>query len=113
MENKSDIQAGERTQHTPGPWFVRNGDKGYIIRNTRAETKDQIWGIASIWFQSGGKADDSESEANARLIAAAPELLEFAQRFMRWSQKAEINKSVCGGDLFSQAIAAVAKVEGK
>ena len=52
------------TKHTPGPWRVANGVQ---IRSQR----DQI---AKIWMMRNG-----EGNANARLIAAAPELLEALQ----------------------------------
>lgn len=54
-------------QHTPGPWHVA----GWVqIRSER----DQI---AKVWMmrQGGG-------QANARLIAKAPELLEVLEYFM-------------------------------
>ena len=46
---------------TPGPWHVANGVQ---IRGEREQ-------IAKVWMMRGG-----EGNANARLIAAAPELLE-------------------------------------
>lgn len=56
--------------HTPGPWNVTNLET--------AETVFCIGGqsgsIASAWNKGGG-----EGEANAKLIAAAPELLEALQ----------------------------------
>jgi hypothetical protein len=51
------------TKHTPGPWHTA-GDQGVQIRSQR----DQI---AKVWTMRG-----NEWKANARLIAAAPELLE-------------------------------------
>lgn len=53
-------------QHTPGPWHTA-GDQGVQIRSQR----DQI---AKVWTMRG-----NEWKANARLIAAAPELLEALQ----------------------------------
>ena len=49
--------------HTPGPWHTA-GDQGVQIRSA----KDQI---AKVWTMRG-----NEWKANARLIAAAPEMLE-------------------------------------
>lgn len=51
------------TKHTPGPWHTA-GDQGVQIRSQR----DQI---AKVWTMRG-----NEWKANARLIAAAPDLLE-------------------------------------
>lgn len=56
-------------QHTPGPWHTA-GDQGVQIRSQR----DQI---AKVWTMRG-----NEWKANARLIAAAPELLEALQFVM-------------------------------
>lgn len=53
-----------KTSHTPGPWSIQ-GDK--IIN------EETIQYIADI--RRDGE-DDPEAQANARLIAAAPELLE-------------------------------------
>jgi len=64
------------TKHTPGPWKsnYRKGtgfDHGYIIERTNGQS------IAAInrdsWQTSG------EYEANARLIAAAPDALALAR----------------------------------
>ena len=48
-------------KHTPPPWVVANGVQ---IRSERHQ-------IAKVWMMRNG-----EGNANARLIAAAPELLE-------------------------------------
>ena len=60
-------------QHTPGPWRATQGQLGSIVLvgvNGRA--------VAKI-FRDGNRDD---FEANARLIAAAPELLEAAQELL-------------------------------
>ena len=80
--------------HTPGPWHVANGCQ---IRSA----KDQI---AKAWMMRNG-----EGLANARLIAAAPELLEALEEIV----------SAADGDGWSQldadlrkARAAIAKAKG-
>lgn len=51
------------TAHTPGPWFYDDSNKSRLIINSE-------WAaIASIPYL------DAEAVANARLIAAAPNLL--------------------------------------
>jgi hypothetical protein len=66
------------TQHTPGPWEVSNDHKPspYIIRQDGRFT-----GFASVKFHDFLKNEKArqEQEANARLIAAAPELLAALQ----------------------------------
>ena len=56
-------------QHTPGPWGVGGKDKSgqRIVENEHIE-------ICTCWHHSVG-AIEKEMEANARLIAAAPDLL--------------------------------------
>lgn len=53
-----------KTKHTPGPWVVMNGS----LDVWNAEKTRRI--TAHPWVDK-----DDESEANARLIAAAPDLL--------------------------------------
>ena len=52
----------EPVKHTPGPWHRRHG---YIV-----EINGGV--LANVPFTTG----DDEDKANARLIAAAPDLLE-------------------------------------
>lgn len=63
-----------KTQHTKGPWIVRGHDEsqgGSLIVSLSADIENDV---ASVY---GGNEDEPlEREANARLIAAAPELLE-------------------------------------
>lgn len=54
------------TRHTPGPWLVRNDEICFISKED-----DQSFGMACPIAQFFGE----RAEANARLIAAAPELL--------------------------------------
>ena len=64
------------TKHTPGPWILHMGfDETYTISDTGGCE------IGHIYCESMG---DGEHEANARLIAAAPELLEAAKAVAKW-----------------------------
>lgn len=62
--------------HTPGPWEVRSYDKDHqrglhgIFR-----VGSQLPIVEAVWGRN-----IHESDANARLIAAAPELLDLLQR---------------------------------
>lgn len=65
-------------KHTPGPWVV-----GKAARNPYPDPPGDKWSIAAYgcWIAGvypfvRGCQDDSEAKANARLIAAAPDLLE-------------------------------------
>ena len=68
--------------HTPGPWWVYREDAGYECPGIEAES------VSIVVF--GERLEDSgqngvqgnttdEAKANARLIAAAPALLKFAE----------------------------------
>ena len=101
------------TKHTPGPWVDGDicGDHNVGIGRYRLITGGGEL-IAHTW------PDSSEhEEANARLIAAAPELLAACQEFLRFADLP--NECVPRGDYIryqvsaiSAARAAIAKAEG-
>ena len=71
--------------HTPGPWTLlpEEADKDYLrIRGTRLGGRYKVANVHHIRYEGVHavvrERDDAESMANARLIAAAPELLEAA-----------------------------------
>lgn len=68
-------------QHTKGPWDVHsfnvNGTDTFEIHPIDDEHGEQV--IADIPAECVG-----DREANARLIAAAPEGLTFAEHFREW-----------------------------
>lgn len=68
--------------HTPGPWTLlpEEADKDYLrIRGTRLGGRYKVANVHHIRYEGAHavvrERDDAESIANARLIAAAPELL--------------------------------------
>ena len=54
------------SQHTPGPWKIVDSWEDHTIEGPKGE---------EIIFQDGPYQTPSIKEANARLIAAAPEML--------------------------------------
>ncbi len=59
--------------HTPGPWVFEEHphfESGYSVMTNEHEP----WAIAAVWGFCG--EDGSDSLSNARLIAAAPDLLD-------------------------------------
>ena len=67
------------SQHTPGPWIVT--DSGSNGVTTVRTTKGDLSAVAQIYYAApyfGKMEEDSEAnrQANAALIAAAPDLLE-------------------------------------
>jgi hypothetical protein len=66
----------QKTKHTLGPWQVKGGRWGYEIQTPEPNKQGALTIVAS---QSTAHRDGDENDANARLIAAAPEMLEALQ----------------------------------
>ena len=81
------------TKHTPGPWSTEYD--GSIVMNRQIVS-------GPIAPES---ADREERDANAALIAAAPDLLAFARECARAD-------SDCGESIREAARAAIARAEG-
>lgn len=60
------------TKHTPGPWEVLPGESRKPYLRVRGTCLGRLYKIANVLLGFSTE----ESKANARLIAAAPELLE-------------------------------------
>ena len=95
-------------KHTAGPWRVDTGPKsrGRVISVCKGFPQKPV-------AQATGQETVDEREANARLIAAAPELLEALQWALaeidgRTSYQRPDQKQACN----TKARAAIAKAEG-
>lgn len=65
------------TKHTPGQWHIGSGNGEGSIFADNGRTRLEIGGTTLYPIcQVNRKWEDEEDEANARLIAAAPELLQ-------------------------------------
>jgi len=64
------------THHTPGPWTVVLGARLEV----HAPMDEIGWTKSVVW--NAGLCTDKESQANARLIAAAPDMLEALEAFV-------------------------------
>jgi hypothetical protein len=62
--------------HTPGPWIVY--EDWYI------KSLNGIGSHATVCAPIGPKISDDEHRANARLIAASPDLMNALQKFVAW-----------------------------
>ena len=90
--------------HTPGPW-VAMGKAVYTESDN--PTREILWG-----GHNTRSASDEEKNANARLIASAPELLEQCKLFEKVLTHL-INSGDSGADLERDKLREVlAKVEG-
>ncbi len=98
-------RAGE---HTPGPWLL-SGDLVYALDETATANRfsARIEGGYEINYRRHPvRTHDAELQANARLIAAAPDLLEALVEMER-AFGAE-----CSGGPAVRARAAIAKARG-
>lgn len=91
-------------KHTPGPWE----NNGYIAGMTAimVYNKKIDRDIATIYRKSCTK---EEQEANARLIASAPELLSAGKEALEYLR---IQCNIEGGDIYDNLKTAIAKAEG-
>jgi hypothetical protein len=68
------------TKHTPGPWHI---DRDAFERAARLKGGDNMRLILRWGAFARRSSADVEIEANARLIAAAPDLLEALQTLVQ------------------------------
>ena len=91
------------SKHTPGPWSYVGETHGFYVGKP---------GIRLAAVMGAGGVE--EEEANARLIAAAPELLDIVQRFVTTSRGddwiANLNQL---SDLLDDAEIVIAKAKGQ
>ncbi len=89
-------------KHTPGPWRTAGAQNNGAILVRGSEATSEV----AIALQNDRRYS---AEANARLIAAAPELLEAAMAFVAPFDGIEVVK---GSDI-AKARAAIAKATGE
>jgi hypothetical protein len=99
------------TKHTPGPWFYGIGIRGYGDYTLQI-TGDKGRTIFIAPIKTDGTTQYTigelkEHESNARLIAAAPDLLGALKSILRWREGTDNYKIA-----ESKALFAIAKAEG-
>jgi len=98
-------------KHTQGPWEIRATriDDNAFTSDIQAPNQDNPSQsgsnptVATTWY----RPDDGEAEANARLIASAPDLLECLQNLVHRGLIVNDN------DHYEECIEAIAKATGK
>jgi len=102
-----EIQTNMKTKHTQGPW---NTDEQVIFASSGEA-------VASTWkfgqFDTGGRGSHAEADANARLIAAAPDLLALVCEMLNIAEidGMDENSNVWRSAMIS-ARAAITKAQG-
>lgn len=95
------------TKHTPGPWVI---DENYL---SEVQTSSLLT-VATCWHEhTAGQTINvtgvlecslEESAANARLIAAAPDLLRFAEKVRDYARETDDESLFAAADdLISKA----------
>ena len=93
------------SSHTPGPWFIDPNVKknaNYIDISSQEHI-----GLATAVWRMDGDERTPECEANARLIAAAPELLNLAELV------ADLDTPEDMAALYDMAMKLIAKARGE
>ena len=103
----------DMTKYTPGPWVLRT--IGQPLATVETQDGRYTIGHAGQLREDDWKTGHIERRSNARLIAAAPELLDVVKGFRR---KLETYVNVYPGDkklrrLLSNCDAAIAKATGE
>lgn len=86
----------EKTQHTPGPWTVRDADTHIQIR-----AEQELITVAEMSKDAIGSNEEAiaAAEADARLIAAAPDLLEACETAYKTLSEMTIEEFKRGADM--------------
>lgn len=100
-----------KTKHTPGPWFTGcNYPKGIQIITVNSKTDEPNGLIAKV--NKGAWCNKEIDTANARLIAASPDLLEACKAVLHcnnYSQSGPISAEF--SDVLNMVEKAIAKAE--
>lgn len=109
MKAKTTRLADEMNKHTPGPWHFRAAiqEGQFVVRDRKSSG-----GFADIARVKGDKRSTlAQAEANARLIAAAPDLFELVKAMLANFHDQECSDEVI--EIVAQAKFTIAKVLGE
>ena len=97
-------------KHTPGPWehIPQNGAGPMIAHSFETGNQMRPTGLRLIAHMLERKSSLEEDQANACLIAAAPDLLGALKRTLKFIR---LGNHPNVGDMLDQAEAAIAKAE--
>ena len=100
------------SKHTPGPWVVVGSRTKYVEARLVGSLMQEVAACGPTLADEGY---GQQQEANARLIAAAPDLLEALQELCEIVEDAIEQKSAKDLDSFTlqPARAAIAKATGE
>lgn len=96
----------DETEHTPGPWQFEVNELGTVI------AKDG-YSIGSAFGSRAITGGDLPHEANGRLIAASPELLEACELALAAFDSSNVRIAYEYAGVVGKLRDAIAKVEGR
>lgn len=104
------------SKHSPGPWIVdRHADNEELVVRS-----DPDWGIVANCQTDSYSLSEQENlmaeiQANARLIAAAPEMLNMLLSVENWFREYDVQNGPDSGSqlLLNNIRAAIAKATGE
>ena len=91
------------SQYTPGPWRIQRDDQIVILNAD--ESIAMLFRDGDVHYNDLLAPEDDACEANARLIAAAPDLLEAIQALVKEFEKEAMPGIYAGLALARAAIA--------
>lgn len=100
------------TKHTPGPWVA--SDWGYIVADDPTGRHEDIY-IAEVCREDdeGRIVPPIEQQANARLIAAAPDLLNMCERLLGFAHHyADASATLAAEGMLANAKTLIAQAKG-
>ena len=99
------------SKHTPGPWEAvkeTNSSRGWLVWPSARECQEP-YPIAGITLK--GKL--GEEDANARLIAAAPDMAEALDNLLTWAEHSGFEIDLQDAQVWFDARAALALARGE
>lgn len=95
-------------EHTPGPWTLAAERFGIAICGKRHHAEGESV-IATVWTETPQRIPHADALANARLVAAAPDLLEACFAIL---SPGAFESAATTAALYDLVLAAVAKATG-
>lgn len=93
-----------KSKHTPGPWLVA-GSTVYALNDEQFPANRFSAQVSSGWVDEVQRISNNEIMANARLMGAAPDLLEALEEL--------IAQTGITGTFAEKTFAAIAKAKGE
>jgi len=107
------MKTTQSTGHTPGPWQTQRSHSGRIIyKETQRDFDTNETRMLAFMVRNEDQFPVEESDANARLIAAAPELLNLLILALPYVEEGEAFNKPDGPRLSVQIRALISKAEG-